>query len=118
MKKYLGGLFALLLCQRNQDLLKEFDPSQDPLMRLQFLARLSWQYDLADVASLIATPAIVTLMVWRDGYYTLEGTTILVRACELPNLWIRFGLLLIVPRYESRGTILYSLFDALIVKEP
>ena len=96
MKKYLGGLFALLLCQRKQDKLKAFDPSQDSLMRLQYLARIGWQFDLADVAALIATPTLVTLIVWRDGAYTVEGTAILVRACELQNVWVRFGCLLIV----------------------
>ena len=96
MQNYFGRFFRLLLCQRAQDSLKEFDPNLDPLIRLQFLARVGWQFDLADVAALIATPAIVTLLVWRDGYYTLEGTDILVRACDLYNVWLRFGILLVI----------------------
>ena len=39
---------------------------------------------------------IVTLLVCRDGYYTLEGTDILVRACDLNNVWLSFGILLVI----------------------
>ena len=96
MQRYLRRTFNLLLCQTKHDKLREFDPNADPLIRLQFLARVGWQYDLADVTALVATPTIVSLLVWRDGLYTLEGTEILVRACELGNVWLRFGLMLVI----------------------
>jgi len=63
---------------------------------LQYLARITIQYDLADLAALLLTPSIITLFVWRDGWFTLEGTGILVRPCDLDNLWIRFAILLCV----------------------
>ena len=92
LTRYLGTCNALLSGYR----LKAFDPNNDPLLKLQFIARVSWQYDLADVAALLATPLMVTLFVWRDGYFTLEGTSILILNCELPTIWARFALLLVI----------------------
>ena len=103
LKKYLKNTFNLLTCQVATDKLKEFDPNEDPLIRLQFLARIGWQFAMADVAALIATPAIVTFLVWRNGYYSFQGTTILVRPCELNNVWIRFAILLFI---KPAGTAL------------
>ena len=48
---------------------------------LQFLARLGIQYDLADVTSILLVPTIVSATVWRDGYFTMQGTGILVEHC-------------------------------------
>jgi hypothetical protein len=101
MKKYLSRLLALLLCQSRTELLRAHDPSRDPLLRLQYLARLSWQYDIADLTALICTPCIVSLVVWRDGLYTVDGTGILVRACDLRYVWLRFGVLLIIKPVAS-----------------
>ena len=89
-------LEELVTGEAAQDKLKGVDHTNDPLMRLQYLARLGWQFDLADVAALIATPSIVSFIVWRDSFYTLQGTTILVRTCDLTNLWLRFIVLLCV----------------------
>eukprot|EP00322_Chrysochromulina_rotalis_P027960 CAMPEP_0115836462 /NCGR_PEP_ID=MMETSP0287-20121206/4719_1 /TAXON_ID=412157 /ORGANISM="Chrysochromulina rotalis, Strain UIO044" /LENGTH=336 /DNA_ID=CAMNT_0003289945 /DNA_START=102 /DNA_END=1112 /DNA_ORIENTATION=- len=96
LKKGLGKFEQLMTGEDAKAALKEADHANDPLMRLQFLARLGWQFDLADVAALIATPSIVTFFVWRDSFYTLQGTTILVRNCDLRNLWIRFLVLLCI----------------------
>ena len=76
--------------------LKGIDYSNDPLLRLQYLARVGWQFDLADLAALIATPTIVSFFVWRDSYYTLQGTSIYVRPCDVTNLWSRFAVLLLI----------------------
>jgi hypothetical protein len=46
---------------------------------LQYLARIGWQFDLADVCALLIVPTVVTVMIWRQGFYSLEGSTILVR---------------------------------------
>jgi hypothetical protein len=46
--------------------------AQDPLLQLQFLARIAIQYDLADVAALVLVPTLVTLCVARDGYFSLQ----------------------------------------------
>jgi len=103
LKKYLKNTFNLLTCQVATDKLKEFDPNEDPLIRLQFLARIGWQFSIADVAALIATPAMVTFLVWRNGYYSFQDTTILIRPCELHNVWIRFAILLFI---KPAGTAL------------
>ena len=103
LKKYLKNTFNLLTCQVATDKLKEFDPNEDPLIRLQFLARIGWQFAIADVAALIATPAMVTFLVWRNGYYSFQDTTILIRPCELHNVWIRFAILLFI---KPAGTAL------------
>ena len=103
LKKYLKNTFNLLTCQVATDKLKEFDPNEDPLIRLQFLARIGWQFATADVAALIATPAMVTFLVWRNGYYSFQDTTILIRPCELHNVWIRFAILLFI---KPAGTAL------------
>jgi len=93
-QKYMSGFYSLLSGAKKG--LHKVDHTNDPLLRLQYLARIGWQYDVADVAALIATPFIVTLFVWRDGFFSIDGTSILVRACELGNVWIRFAILLII----------------------
>jgi len=54
------------------------------------------QYDLADVAALLLVPTLISLFVWRDGWFTLQGTGILVRRCDLPFLWQRHAVLLVI----------------------
>ena len=81
--------------------LKKADPNDDPIFRLQSLARLAIQYDLADLTSLVLTPAVVTLFVWRDGYFTLQNTSILVEACDIGRLWTRFIILLVIKPFFS-----------------
>jgi hypothetical protein len=68
----------------------------DPIFRLQFLARIGIQSDLADLVSLLSTPCLVSAFAVRDGAFTLEGTGILVRRCDLENVWLRFALLLVI----------------------
>ena len=72
------------------------DPDDDPLFRLQFLARVSVQYDLADVTALLCVPSVVSFFVWRDGYFSLQDSGILVRSCDVARLWARFGILMII----------------------
>jgi len=89
-------IFNFLTGKKTKDKLKNFDPNQDPLIRLQYLARIGWQFDLADVCALLIVPTVVTVMIWRQGFYSLEGSTILVRPCELRNVWARFAVLLCI----------------------
>ena len=49
--------------------LKKNDPNDDPLFRLQTLARLGIQYDLADRLAIVVTPSIISFFVLRDGWY-------------------------------------------------
>jgi len=86
----------LLLCRRRKENLKGINPHTDPLVRLQYIARLGWQYDLADVAALLATPTIVSFLVFRDGFFTIQYSGILVLPCHLRNVWIRFAILLVI----------------------
>ena len=60
------------------------------------------RYDLADWAALVLTPTVVTAFVWRDGSFSLEGTGILVRRCDLPHVWGRFVILLVLRPAASR----------------
>ena len=57
------------------------------------------QLDLAQLYALILVPSVVSFIVWRDGYYTLQHTGILVQACDLPYVWARFAILLLVKPY-------------------
>jgi hypothetical protein len=93
---YLAQCVRCLSGKVADESLKGIDYSKDPLLRLQYLARVGWQFDLADLAALIATPTIVSFFVWRDSYYTLQGTSIYVRPCDLTNLWSRFAVLLLI----------------------
>ena len=98
-KRYMSGFFRFLtggLAFNKTATLRGADPTQDPLLRLQYLARLGWQYDLADVAALISTPSVVSIFVWRDGVYHIDGTTMVIRPCDLRNVWIRFGVLMCI----------------------
>jgi hypothetical protein len=71
------------------------DPANDPIFKLQFIARLSVQFDIAIYCSGIVVPSIVSFFVWRDGYYTLEEleNVVLITPCELPTMWIRFAIM-------------------------
>jgi len=77
------------------------DSSLDPIFLMQFLARLSIQYDLADLAAMLLTPCLVSAFAWRDGHFALQGTGVLVRPCDLPNVWTRFAVLLLIRPFFS-----------------
>jgi len=94
LKRKMGQCIARLLCASKR--FNKVELYDDPIFRLQYLARITIQYDLADLTALILTPAIVSFFTWRDGFFTLEGTGILVRHCDLIQLWGRFGILLLV----------------------
>jgi len=81
--------------------LKRKDPNDDPLFVLQNIARMSIQFDLADLTALVVTPLIVTFFVWRDGWFSLEGTGLLVEPCELPQMWSRFIFLICLNHTSS-----------------
>ena len=68
---------------------------------MAFLARIAIQLDLAQLYALILVPAAVSFLVWRDGFYTLQGTGILVQACDLPYIWLRFGVYLVVKPFST-----------------
>ena len=76
----------------------------DPIIRVQFLARLALQYSLADVSAVLAVPTLVSLFVWRDGSFFLAGSQLRLEACSLTNLWYRFLLLLPVKWLIARLT--------------
>lgn len=71
------------------------DPSNDPIFKLQFIAALGVQYDIAIYTSVIMVPTLVSFFVWRDGYFTIEGveSIVYVTSCNLENMWIRFTIL-------------------------
>eukprot|EP00966_Prymnesium_polylepis_P234324 5420216-Prymnesium_polylepis.1 len=68
---------------------------------MAFLARIAIQLDLAQFYGLIAVPAGVSFIVWRDGYYSLQGSGILVQACDLPWIWLRFSVYLAVKPFST-----------------
>ena len=80
---------------------KKADPNDDPLFTLQTLARMGVQYDIADIAALILTPAVVCVFLWRDGIFLVEGSGILVRPCDWWNMVLRFLVLLIIKPIAS-----------------
>ena len=87
--------------------LKKQDPNDDPLFRLQNFARIGIQFDLADVTALILTPAFVSFVVSRDGWFTMEDSGILVTRCDLPNMWLRFiALLIIKPTFSTLARLI------------
>ena len=81
--------------------LQKADPLSDPLYRLQYLARLAIQYDLADLTAMVVTPCAVSFFVWRDGWFTLQGSGILVRHCDVGRMWVRFATLLCIKPVAS-----------------
>jgi hypothetical protein len=74
----------------------ERDDNQDPIFQLQFLAGLGIQYELADLCALGFTPLLVSFFVLRDGWFSLYGTGVLVRRCDMPSLLSRFVILLFI----------------------
>jgi hypothetical protein len=95
IRRHLGRL-VLVLTRRSTHRFTKASVEDDPLFRLQYLARIAIQYDLADLTAMIATPSLVSLFVWRDGWFALEGSSLLIVPCELPYLWMRFGFLLLI----------------------
>lgn len=92
-----SGTYEGLASQLRHNVLKvPRDQSDDAILRLQFLARLAIQYDLADVSAMISVPTMLSLFAARDGYVTLEGSGILILTCDLPQLWLHFLLLLCI----------------------
>ena len=57
--------------------------------------------DLADLAAMLLTPCLVSAFAWRDGHFALQGTGVLVRPCDLPNVWTRFAVLLLIRPFFS-----------------
>ena len=74
--------------------------SGDALLKLQFLARLAIQYDLADLTAIATVPSLVSLLVWRDGWFSLDGTGLIVLPCDLPSLWGNFCILLVIKPFS------------------
>jgi hypothetical protein len=74
--------------------------SEDPLLKLQFLARLAIQCDLADITAILTVPTVVSYFVWRDEWFSLQGTGILLLPCDLPTVWLHFGLLLVIKPFS------------------
>ena len=93
--RWLSRRHRCLACLAHADL-SEYQSCSDPIFRLQFLARLGIQSDLADLAALLTTPCLVSAFAWRDGAFELDGTGIIVRQCDLSNVWLRFALLLVI----------------------
>ena len=91
----------------SQLLLRNFkvkaDPLRDPVYRLQLLARQAIQSDIAAITAVTLTPCAVSYFAWRDGFFTMEGTGILVRHCDLPKLWQRFAYLML---FKPTGSLL------------
>ena len=102
-----GTLVAAFFLQERAVTFTFADPLSDPLYRLQYIARLAVQFDLADFTAILITPIAVTFFVLRDGWFTLEGTGILIRDCDLPSLWGRFGFLLLTKPVASMLARLY-----------
>ena len=83
------------------------DELADPVYTLQSIARKAIQYDIAQLTSLILVPTVISFFIWRDGVFTLEGTGILVDACNLERIWLRFLVLLCLwPVGSSSGRCL------------
>lgn len=70
--------------------------ASDAIFQIQFFARLAIQLDLADVTAMVVVPAMVSLLCWRDGVFSLAGTSVVVRPCDLLNIWSHFGVLFVV----------------------
>jgi len=85
LRRWGGRAISCLRLKRHKEKLDQHDMHSDPIIRLQYLARLGWQYDIADIAALVATPTIVSFFVWRDGFYRMTSTPIIVLPCQLGN---------------------------------
>lgn len=38
----------------------------------QYLGRIAVQYDLAQLAAIVLNPAVISLFIWRDGFFSLQ----------------------------------------------
>ena len=39
--------------------------------------------------------------IWRDGYFSIESTGILVRECDVPQMWLRFLILFLLKPFAN-----------------
>ena len=95
------GLKQLYRVLGHQDQFGMQDYDSDPLFVLQYLARMAVQYDLAQLVAIILTPSMITIFIIRDGFFTLQGSGILLRPCDLRNVWLRFGVLFCLTPFAS-----------------
>ena len=72
------------------------DEYDDPIFTLEFFAQKAVQYEIANSASLITTHLGAALFIWRDGYFTIASTGVLLRECDVPLLLARFAILIVI----------------------
>jgi len=68
----------------------------DPIFVLQYIADKGILYDLSDFCATGLVPILVSFFIARDGYFTLSGSGIFITSCDMPQLWLRFLLLLFI----------------------
>ena len=92
-----SGTYEGLLSKLRREVFKvPPDPTDDAILKLQFLARLAIQYDVADLAAMVTVPAMLSLFVLRDGYVTMATSGNLILPCDLLQLWLHFVLLVCI----------------------
>lgn len=83
----------LLKLNRNRNL-KEVDTDNDPLFTLQYAAALAMQYEFASTCAVITSVLLIAFFMWRDGFFTLQNSSLLVRTCDVPLVLARYGIIL------------------------
>ena len=63
----------------------------DPVIRVQYIARLSIQLNIADICASITVPLMITYFTLRDGLWVAPGSRVPVTPESLDNLWMRMA---------------------------
>lgn len=61
----------------------------DPLVRVQYTARLAVQLNIADIAAAVTVPIIISQLTLRDGFYLARGSGAVTTVEDLPYIWLR-----------------------------
>uniref|UniRef100_A0A7S3BX71 Uncharacterized protein n=1 Tax=Haptolina ericina TaxID=156174 RepID=A0A7S3BX71_9EUKA len=94
--------------------------SADPFLKVQFLAKRAVQYNHADIANIVIVPSICFFFIYRDGWYTLHKTGVVLYECHEEKLFIRFVFLAClkpVTAYLSRVVLARKMRKMLLQKD-
>jgi len=93
------------------------NPDEDPLLTLQYLAAFGIQYDFADLCALLLSLFMILFFIWRDGWFTLHGTGLLVKSEQMGTVVFRFviiAILKLLAGFAARTFLMRSMRKTLL----
>jgi len=99
------------------DQLRKANYDYDPLLTIQYDAAVAIQYDFADMCAFLLTLLVILFFVWRDGFFTLQCTGLLVKATDNSLVIFRFAIILglkLIAGYAARTYLMRTMRKTLL----